>query len=368
MTNARATPGRILGRIPGMGLSRGRLPGIAMAVVAAVLGACAPLVRAPGEPINRPLLTEYGFHTADGELLPLKSWNPARGAPKAVIIALHGFNDYSNFFEAAGTFLAEHGILTYAYDQRGFGAAPGHGLWPGIKAFSDDLRTFAGLVRDRHPGTPLFLLGDSMGGAVIMVAATDRDASGVNIADGVILSAPAVWGRITMPWYQRLGLWIGVRLMPGVTVTGQSLNIKPSDNIEMLRALGRDPLVIKATRIDAIYGLTNLMDRALDRAPDFRLPAFILYGEKDEIIPKKPTRLMLERLPRTETGKRRVALYENGYHMLLRDLQAEVTWRDIVHWIADPETALPSGADTDAEARLAGAVTGGGGKEERGGG
>ncbi len=368
MTGARATSKRILGRIPAMSLPRGRLPGLAMAVVAAVLGACAPLVRAPGPPINKPLLTAGGFHTADGEILPVKSWKPARGAPKAVIVALHGFNDYSNFFEAPGTFLAEHGILTYAYDQRGFGAAPGHGLWPGVKAFSDDLRSFAGLVRERHPGTPLFLLGDSMGGAVIMVAATDNEASGVNVADGVILSAPAVWGRITMAWYQRLGLWIGVRLMPGVTVTGQSLNIKPSDNIEMLKRLGRDPLVIKATRIDAIYGLTNLMDRALDRAPDFRLPALILYGEKDEIIPKKPTRLMLERLPRTETGKRRVALYENGYHMLLRDLQAEVTWRDIAHWIADPQTPLPSGADTDAEARLAGQIKTGGGKKERGGG
>jgi alpha-beta hydrolase superfamily lysophospholipase len=333
-----------------------------MAVVAAVLGACAPLVRAPGPPINRPLLTDSGFHTADGEILPVKSWKPAGGEPKAVIVALHGFNDYSNFFEAPGTFLAERGILTYAYDQRGFGAAPGHGLWPGIKALGDDLGTFAGLVRDRHPGTPLFLLGDSMGGAVILVAA--GNGSGGLDVDGAILTAPAVWGRITMPWYQRLGLWISVHIMPSVTVTGQSLNIKPSDNIEMLRALGRDPLVIKATRIDAIYGLTNLMDRALDRAPDFRLPALILYGEKDEIIPKKPTLLMLERLPRTETGKRRVAVYENGYHMLLRDLQAEVTWRDIAHWIADPETPLPSGADTDAEARLAG----GGGKEERGGG
>ena len=378
MTLASATPGRIpgrirrriRGRIRAMSFPRGRLAGIAVAVVAAVLGACAPLVRAPGPPIDKPLLTAGEFLTADGEILPVKSWKPAGGAPKAVIVALHGFNDYSNFFEAPGTFLAEQGILTYAYDQRGFGAAPGPGLWPGVKALSDDLRTFAGLVRERHPETPLFLLGDSMGGAVIMVAA-GNGGGGLDV-DGVILSAPAVWGRITMTWYQRLGLWIGVRLMPGVLVTGQSLNIKPSDNIEMLKALGRDPLVIKATRIDAIHGLTNLMDRALDRAPDFRLPALILYGEKDEIIPKKPTRLMLERLPRTETGKRRVALYENGYHMLLRDLKAEVAWRDIAHWIADPDTPLPSGADINAEARLAGGGTGGrtggGGKEERGGG
>ncbi len=339
-----------------------RFPGVAIAIIAAVIGACAPLIEAPGKPINQPLLTETGFHTADGVILPTKRWLPDKGAgerkPKAVIIALHGFNDYSNFFEAPGTFLAGRGILTYAYDQRGFGAAPGQGLWPGVKAFSDDLKVFAGLVRDRHPGTPLFLLGDSMGGAVIMVTATESDPTLATpiaaIADGAILAAPAVWGRVTMPWYQRLGLWISVRIMPSVTLTGQSLNLKPSDNIEMLRALGRDPLIIKATRVDAIYGLTNLMDRALDSAPDFRLPALILYGQKDEVIPKKPTRLMLERLPRAEKSKRRIAVYENGYHMLLRDLQADVIWRDIAHWIAAPETALPSGADTNAEARLTG--------------
>jgi hypothetical protein len=42
--------------------------------------------------------------------------------------------------------------------------------------------------------------------------------------------------------------------------------------------------------------------------------------------------------------------------MLLRDLKAEVAWRDIVGWIADPEKPLTSGADTNAELRLAGKI------------
>jgi hypothetical protein len=37
--------------------------------------------------------------------------------------------------------------------------------------------------------------------------------------------------------------------LPGLKVTGRGLGITPSDNLEMLRALGRDPLVIKETRI-----------------------------------------------------------------------------------------------------------------------
>lgn len=331
--------------------------GLPAALLAAILfaAACAPIIRPPGEPINQPLLAGDIFHTADGLALPVKSWRPEKDPPRAVLIALHGFNDYSNFFAAPGAFLATRGIASYAYDQRGFGAAPGHGLWPGIDALVADLKAFTGLVRDRHPGTPLYLLGDSMGGAVIMVAtAAENDAPE---ADGIILAAPAVWGRVTMPWYQRLALWIGVRLMPWAEVTGQGLKITPSDNIEMLKALGRDPLVIKATRIDAIYGLINLMDRALELSARLQGPALILYGQKDEIIPREPTQIMLDRIPGTASGGPRVAVYENGYHMLLRDLQAETLWRDIAHWIADPSSPLPSGADKGARKRLASTAT-----------
>lgn len=329
--------------------------GLLAALMAVILfaAACAPIVRPPGEPINRPLLAGDFFHTADGLVLPVKSWRPQKDPPRAVLIALHGFNDYSNFFAAPGTFLATRGIASYAYDQRGFGAAPGHGLWPGIDALIADLKTFAGLVRDRHPGTPIYLLGESMGGAVIMVAIADGDAPE---ADGIILAAPAVWGRVTMPWYQRLALWIGVRLMPGAEVTGQGLKITPSDNIEMLKALGRDPLVIKATRVDAIYGLTNLMDRALELSARLKGPALILYGQKDEIIPRKPTQIMLDRLPAAASGGPRLAVYEDGFHMLLRDLQAETLWWDIAHWIIDPVSPLPSGAEKGARKRLASGV------------
>ena len=61
---------------------------------------------------------------------------------------------------------------------------------------------------------------------------------------------------------------------------------------------------------------------------------------------------MLERLPEAARGQRRLALYKDGYHMLLRDLKAEVPWRDIVGWIENPEQPLSSGADLDAQGRL----------------
>lgn len=323
-------------------------------VVLVALQACAPLVEGLGPPVGAPALAvdpaAPRFVAADGAVLPVRAWLPEDRRPRAVLIALHGFNDYSNFFAEPAAFFAERGIAAYAYDQRGFGMAPHPGLWAGTEAMVADLKAFVRLVRARHAGVPLFLLGDSMGGAVAMVAMTDPDPPPV---EGVILVAPAVWGRVTMPWYQRLALAIGAHTVPWLKVSGRGLGITPSDNVEMLHALARDPLVIKDTRIDAVYGLVNLMDEALERAARFDARALILYGQKDEIIPKAPTLRMLERRPEAGRARQRVAIYRNGYHMLLRDLAAATFWQDIAAWIKNPEQPLPSGADKTPLAALA---------------
>ncbi len=306
-----------------------------------LLGACAPRFALPGPPIEAPHLTNDAAVMADGTALPLRGW-PVESDLKAVILALHGFNDYSNFMDEPAAYLGARGIKVYAYDQRGFGAAPLRGRWAGIEAMADDAKTVARLLRARHRDTPFYLLGASMGGSVLMAAATEGTPPE---ADGLILSGPAVWGRETMPFYQRWALWIGAHTVPWATVSGRGIKRHPSDNIEMLRALARDPLVIKGTRLDTIYGLVGLMDRALNAAAQLDGRVLLLVGANDDIIPPKPTALMLKRLPDVAAATRRVARYGKGYHMLLRDLQAETVLSDIAAWIENPAGPLPSDAE-----------------------
>jgi acylglycerol lipase len=305
------------------------------------LAACTPMVKPPGLSQTEPQLHKAHFVAADGAVLPVRAWLPEHGDPSAVIVALHGFNDYGNAFARPGEYLRDRGIALYAYDQRGFGLAPGRGLWSGTGAYVADLAAFTGAVRKRHPGVPVYILGESMGGAVAIVAMTSDPPPP---ADGVILSAPAVWGRQTMPWYQRALLAVCVNTVPWLELTGKGLNILPSDNIEMLRGLGRDPLVIKGTRVDAVYGLVNLMDEALERVAALKdRNVLLLYGERDEIIPKPPVYRMIEKLPKA--AETRVAFYEQGYHMLLRDLGAAKPLGDIAAWVENRGQPLPSGAD-----------------------
>jgi alpha-beta hydrolase superfamily lysophospholipase len=139
-------------------------------------------------------------------------------------------------------------------------------------------------------------------------------------------------------------------------LTGEGLQVRPSDNIEMLRELTLDPLVIKETRVDTIYGLVNLMDMAYAAAPQLAGRALVLYGANEDIIPENAVVATLRRLPQDTGARPRVAVYPRGYHMLLRDLNAEDVLDDIVAWIADPAAPLPSGGDALAARLLDGAA------------
>ncbi len=299
----------------------------------------------PGPALAPPRLEEEAVHTADGQRLPLRRWRPAEGMMRGVILALHGMNDYSRAFDGAGRHLAAEGFVLYAYDQRGFGAGPWPGHWPGERALVEDAAAALGLLAAAHPGLPLFLLGESMGGAIALLAA---ETQALPPLAGLILSAPAVWARHDMGLMERGLLWLSSHSLPWLTLTGHGLHLTPSDNADMLRDLAQDPLVIKETRIDTIHGVVELMTRARQAARHLRRPALLLYGEKDEIIPAAATFQMMRALP-DAPARQRCALYSRGYHMLLRDRQAATVLADIAAWLGDPAQPLPSGADRHAD-------------------
>lgn len=324
---------------------------ILVLLVAAFLLACTPRLQTPGPNVQNPMppkLTETHYITRDGTQLPLNRWLPET-TPRAVVLALHGFNDYSQAFATFGPWMAEQGIATLAYDQRGFGGSDQNGIWPGHEVLADDARGAIEAINRAYPGLPVYGLGESMGGAVLMTA---HDMSALDI-DGLVLVAPAVWGRATIPAYQTATLWVFAHTMPWLSLSGQGIKRNPSDNIEMLRALGRDPLVIKNTRIDAMWGIVNLMDEALAAAQRFDAPMLLLFGAHDDIVPPEASRRMISALPDAPSNQRKIAVYDDGYHMLLRDLQGETVWRDILQWTRKPDAPLPSGADrSDPVSRL----------------
>ena len=87
--------------------------------------------------------------TSDGLHLGLRHWEAE--TPRAIVVALHGMNDYSRAFAIPAPRWAELGFTTYAYDQRGFGRSPEAGRWQGSDAMRQDLRDVVIALRARHP-------------------------------------------------------------------------------------------------------------------------------------------------------------------------------------------------------------------------
>lgn len=313
-----------------------------LVVITALLCGCMPAIYPQGQKTYQGEIREREFITADGTKLPLRQWPSASKTTNAVIIAVHGFNDYSNFFQKPAQYFQQHDIASYAYDLRGFGATQMRGLWAGYQTYSEDLALFTRLVAERHPDTPIYLLGESMGGAIIIVAMSELKMPQVT---GIILAAPALWAREFMPWYQTSLLWLLSYTMPWLTLTGESVGVVASDNIQRLRELGKDPLVIKETRLEAVHGLTDLMDMAMSKAKTLNVKTLILYGKKDEIIPTEPTYQFISDFLQHGVEQKTIACYSNGYHLLLHDLQAALVWQDLQSWMRAEKKSLPSGAD-----------------------
>ncbi|MDQ2859399.1 MAG: lysophospholipase [Pseudomonadota bacterium] len=318
--------------------------------LAVLLAACAPTLQQAGRPdagFVGPHLEAHRFVSFDGARLGLTRWEAAGGEPWAVVVGLHGMNDYANAFHLAAPYWASQGIATWAYDQRGFGRSPGRGIWAPEDLKTEDLRTLVALARSRYPHALIAVAGESLGGAVVIEAfASDRPPA----ADRLILLAPAVWGWSTQPLPNKTLLWLAAHAAPADVLTPPAWltrKVMPTDNRAELIAMSRDPMMIWGARLDTLYGLVTTMERAWREVGEVRAPTLYLYGAHDDIIPKSATRGAVRRL----SAAGRTAYYRGGYHLLLRDKQALNVWRDVAAFIADPAAPLPSGAPPIAGAR-----------------
>ncbi len=311
------------------------------------LGACAPRqlpFGTPGAPLALHPVPDEVFTLPDGTRLPARVWLPPGATPpSAVMLALHGFNDSRDQWALPAPVFAAAGIAVYAPDQRGFGDTAARETWPGTARLVDDAAAMAQDLHRRYPATPLYVMGESMGGAVALDLAARPDGPPIT---GTIMLSPAVWGRAEQGFVLSSALAVADGVAPGYRITAGDVPIRvsASDNREALLALVRDPLTIRTTQVSVLSGLVDLMDSAQAAAPAVHGRSLIAYGAHDRLVPASAMAVAWAHLP----AETRRAVYPNGYHLLLRDLDRQAVIDDVIAWIQHPGALLPSGADIAA--------------------
>jgi acylglycerol lipase len=110
--------------------------------------------------------------------------------PRAAVLCLHELGFYSGNFDDLGNRLSKQGMIVYAIDERGFGGwsdIPGKESKMDMDRIVKDIKDSAEVIHKLNPNTPLFLLGEAMGGSLVLKVAADNP----QLVSGVITAAPA---------------------------------------------------------------------------------------------------------------------------------------------------------------------------------
>lgn len=265
------------------------------------------------------------FTGAAGLRLFRQCWRPEADA-RAVVINLHGLGDHSGLYPVLVDHLVARGIVVHAPDLRGNGRSPGQRAYVSRwDEFREDVRCLVEVVRAEEPGLPLFLLGNSLGGLIVLDYALHHP-EGIR---GVIAASPPL-GRLGVPpvllFFGRImsRLWPRFSLRTGMDLTG----------------LARDPAVVDAVLADPLfhrYGTARLstevvaaIARVQAAAPRFPLPLLLLHGGDDRMVPPDGSRRFVAAVRHPDA---RLIEYPGAYHVLFADLDRERVLADLVQWI-----------------------------------
>ena len=269
---------------------------------------------------------ESFFDGKEGAKIFEKFWVP-EGDYKAVLVIVHGYAEHSGRYAHVARFFCEHGIACAALDHRSHGKSSGKDTEiKNFDDFLDDLQTFIGRVKEQLGEKPLFILGHSMGGAILSYFAISRKP----VVNGLIFSGAAVkLSDDFSPLLLSLTSFLG-------NIVPRMKTIKLDGN-----AVSRDPQVVELYNSDSLNyrgGIPARTGAELNRATKFiqahmteiNQPVLIMYGTEDKLADPEGSKMLYEK---ASSKDKTIKSYEGLYHEILNEPEKEQVMADILAWI-----------------------------------
>lgn len=280
------------------------------------------------------------FFSKDNYNHHVDSWF-SNEASQNIVIAIHGYSDYSSAFKIPAKYLNKFAIDLHAFDLRGFGRNIDNGEWFNPKIHENDIIDFFNYIKVRNSGKKIFILGESMGGALLINTLMKKKIR----PDGVILVAPAIWNFSQDNFLKSKFLNFISHFFPNLSIKGSNVvKVKPTNNFVLLKEFSSDPFVVHEKTLESLNGMKKLLDESYENFEQYlKRPLFdtlFLLPLKDEIIPRKPLLQIIQKLSLKdieETGGLDIAVYKNHYHMILRDIDGAKVTNKIKEWILGSE-------------------------------
>lgn len=258
-----------------------------------------------------------------------RSWVPACGNMKAILLIIHGLNEHSGRYAHFASQLTSCSFGVYAMDWIGHGGSDGlHGYVPSLDWVVADTELFLEKIKSENPGIPCFLFGHSTGGAVVLKAAL---LSQMVALKGIILTSPAL--RVK-PAHALVGAVAPIfsLVLPKYQFKGANKKgIPVSRDPAAMHAKYSDPLVYTGPiRIRTGHEILRISSFLMQNIRSVTIPFFVLHGTADRVTDPLASQDLYNE---AASKHKEIKLYDGFLHDLLFEPERDEIGADIIDWM-----------------------------------
>lgn len=257
-----------------------------------------------------PPLCAWRYNTRKAEP-PGWVWSDPRVEQTALLICVHGLGLHHRSYESFAKRIQKEGVTTVSFDVRGFGSyldARGHDRL-NMEDCVSDLANLVEVLRKDNPKVPLFLLGESMGGAIVMRLAARKG----KLIDGLICSVPS-GSR-----YQshRQALSVGLHFLKNKNRPfdiGTRIVNQATSECQLRESWSTDPSSRLRLSPQELLEFQHFMDKNVDFARQITdTPVIIFQGDDDKLVKKTGTYDLFESVA---TPKKTLVMLGETEHLI----------------------------------------------------
>lgn len=268
---------------------------------------------------------------------PCMIWLDDKVALKGVLVCVHGLGLHKGSYHQFGERMAPMGWGVYAVDVRGFGSFQQIGEHRSVDFAGclEDVREALALVHKIHPGVPVFLVGESMGGMIALrVTALHPE-----LMDGLISSVPA-----GDRFHQRAdAVKVGFKLIFGGNkqMNVEDIVVNRSTEKEDLRQEWlHDPMARFNLAPSELMHFQNFANDNIKYAKTIKTtPVLMLQGQKDHLVKQSGNIAIINDIPSPDA---QLIIVDANEHLILEEGQFQAPLISTLDsWLQDRSKRQP---------------------------
>ena len=299
--------------------------------------------------------TTFKFTDPQGFEIFVYRWAPPPGvAAKAVVQIEHGAAEHALRYERVARYLNQNGYIVYADDHRGHWKTAETMDKAGICSpdgwnwMVKDTKQLTDIIKEKHPGLPVFLLGHSMGSLMAQQYIQNWGAelqgvilsgtTGISMVDASVvpMAEQAAQGEaVNQPSELFAGLFASVN-EPFEPVS-TPFDWLSRDDQEVQKYID-DPwcgfLFTNGMTYEFVKGMVNLFNPENEARIPKALPVYVISGEMDPVGANDGVKVLVQRY-QDDLGLVDVSykIYPGARHEILNETNRDEVHADILNWL-----------------------------------